>query len=635
MTQRSSVACSRCRRRKTKCTGNPPQSCNACIAVHRECTYLEAPKKVLVSESYLLRLRAQARSNEHSEASRNNLSNHVATAGSDMQENLQGNDEWWYDGSKNILMNAEGEQHSIGASSSTHLVMRMNPSTLPIAYAAPPLYDVSCLSRSSDHSIPDLPPIELCKQLFQAQHVFIGSIFSSLHPDDFYQRLDYVHSKELDLTRVETRLTICQVLVVLSLGQLYSINQWTNNQGPPGFSYFQSALDVLPAIHERPSLQFIEVLAYVAYYMQNLNRPDAAFIYIGVALRMALSLGLHQEVAESGIDSSLQKRRTEVWWSLYSLDRILSIKSGHAITIRDEDITLPFPTFTDSPCISSRDIILVKYTELARLLGKIGEEIYKRRSHSAPKLISSIRDIINSLSDWLQFMPEIVRSDLSQPDKKPDRAIVNIYLLLYSCIALTTRPLLYYIIRKFLDSEVAGVSIRDWKVGLSENVVFLVQYAVEAAIQATALMGRAQKFDMIATYGYLEGEYAFSATLLLIMANAALSSSGQTETSIGEGLGILKGMADRGNHLIRARHQQLLSLQASLQPRDNANGSNDTGIGCGDGSSTYMPNDAPSLILPQSFHFSIDDDPQLWVDIANHCDVDLSLDSIGGSFGRQ
>jgi hypothetical protein len=36
----------------------------------------------------------------------------------------------------------------------------------------------------------------------------------------------------------------------------------------------------LPDIHEEGSIFFVEVLCYVAYYMQNLNRRDAAFIYV-------------------------------------------------------------------------------------------------------------------------------------------------------------------------------------------------------------------------------------------------------------------------------------------------------------------------------------------------------------------
>lgn len=63
---------------------------------------------------------------------------------------------------------------------------------------------------------------------------------------------------------------------------MYSVNQWSGDDGPPGFKYFKHALRFLPDIHEEGSIFFVEVLCYVAYYMQNLNRWDAAFLYVSI-----------------------------------------------------------------------------------------------------------------------------------------------------------------------------------------------------------------------------------------------------------------------------------------------------------------------------------------------------------------
>lgn len=64
---------------------------------------------------------------------------------------------------------------------------------------------------------------------------------------------------------------------------MYSVNQWSGDDGPPGFKYFKHGLRFLPDIHEEGSIFFVEVLCYVAYYMQNLNRRDAAFLYVRLA----------------------------------------------------------------------------------------------------------------------------------------------------------------------------------------------------------------------------------------------------------------------------------------------------------------------------------------------------------------
>ncbi|GAT22684.1 C6 transcription factor [Aspergillus luchuensis] len=61
---------------------------------------------------------------------------------------------------------------------------------------------------------------------------------------------------------------------------------------------------------------------------------------------MAISLGLHQEVLDPEVSEEDRNRRRRAWWSVYSLDRLLSVKSGNPITIHDEDIgtTWPQPT---------------------------------------------------------------------------------------------------------------------------------------------------------------------------------------------------------------------------------------------------------------------------------------------------
>ena len=55
---------------------------------------------------------------------------------------------------------------------------------------------------------------------------------------------------------------------------------------------------------------------------------------IGLALRMALSLGLHQEVSDPGISETDRNHRRQAWWSVYSLDRYdLPKPSADALTL--------------------------------------------------------------------------------------------------------------------------------------------------------------------------------------------------------------------------------------------------------------------------------------------------------------
>lgn len=211
-------------------------------------------------------------------------------------------DDWWYKGTDNLLLNRSGEHRTflahfslkplsltsldfVGASSTTHLAKRLNPTSTSLAWDVRPLYDdPSSLRRSVAGALPQLPPFEFAKRLFWVQYAYIGTIFSLIKPREFEERLDFVYHQPPDFSHRETCLIYCQALLVVAFGLMYSVNQWSGDDGPPGFKYFKHALRFLPDIHEEGSIFFVEVLCYVAYYMQNLNRRDAAFLYVSRAL---------------------------------------------------------------------------------------------------------------------------------------------------------------------------------------------------------------------------------------------------------------------------------------------------------------------------------------------------------------
>lgn len=108
--------------------------------------------------------------------------------------------------------------------------------------------------------------------------------------DSFEENLHEIYDRKVDVTDKDDCLVYCEILLTLAFGQMYSVNQWTSNDGPPGFEYFQQAMQLLPGLHEQGSVTFIKVLSLVGYFFQNLNRRDAAFLYVrDIPLRIVFS----------------------------------------------------------------------------------------------------------------------------------------------------------------------------------------------------------------------------------------------------------------------------------------------------------------------------------------------------------
>ncbi|GLA85121.1 transcriptional activator [Aspergillus tubingensis] len=419
--------------------------------------------------------------------------------------------------------------------------------------------------------MPQLPPIDFAKRLYQAQYAYIGTIFAFMDDKRFYERLEHVYSSPPKLEDREDCLIFCQVLLVLAFGQMYSVNQWIGNDGPPGFYYFKHALPLLPHVHEDGSVLFVEVLSYVAYYMQTMNRRHSAYFYIGLAQRMAISLGLHQETLDTETSEYERERRRRLWWSTYSLERLLCVTSGHPVSVNDDDIDLlePRPLDGEDPC---RSIVLRSYTRLSRILGQIGHDVYRKKRQSGITLLAAAHSIMKSLSEWFQQLPEETRIDPDKLDKCVRRELVSTYLYYYQCINMTARPLLLYAVQRQMALNIGNVQNETavrWEDGLSSDIVDIIDAAISAARSSVAILKAASTFNLWyteATYGFIDGEQAFSAALLLVMVNIAFPYTEVNASAMDMALLILQDMAEKGNKYMRACHDLLTKIRSAFKP---------------------------------------------------------------------
>lgn len=269
---RAAVACNRCRGRKTKCLGVVPYPCMTCEHVGADCVYPDQPKRIFVSEKEWNDLQARAEAVDPTHTPSGVV---LSPSGADDADGNE--DAWWWQNREILVLSRSGEHQYVGSSASTYLATQLNPaSRTNVAFDVSPLHHANLyLRREHNPTLPHLPPFDTAKRWYAAQFAYIGSIFSFLQPKYFDDRLGEVYSRPPNTTNREDCLLYCQILLILAFGQMYSLNEWVGDEGPPGFRYFQAALKLLPEIHEGGSVLFVEVLGLTAYFMQILNRRSA------------------------------------------------------------------------------------------------------------------------------------------------------------------------------------------------------------------------------------------------------------------------------------------------------------------------------------------------------------------------
>lgn len=94
---------------------------------------------------------------------------------------------------------------------------------------------------------------------------------------------------------------------------------------------------------ETGSLGLVQAFAMAANYLQKRNRPNSGYNYGGIALRLAISLGLHKDFHGWQTAPFKKEIRRRVWWSLCVLDVGATMTYGRPLNWPQVGVEAAFP----------------------------------------------------------------------------------------------------------------------------------------------------------------------------------------------------------------------------------------------------------------------------------------------------
>lgn len=121
---------------------------------------------------------------------------------------------------------------------------------------------------------------------------------------------------------------------------------------------------------EKPSL-----IKPQAFHSIELSRPFLALSLSSKASEMCQSLGYHRATSVEDYKSEDAKLKKLLFWSVYFIDKSLSLRLGRASTIPEWIITTNRPSVTD-PHQNPALAYMVLSVEIARCQGNIYEMLY-------------------------------------------------------------------------------------------------------------------------------------------------------------------------------------------------------------------------------------------------------------------
>ncbi|CAG8362307.1 unnamed protein product [Penicillium salamii] len=562
--KKRAIACHRCHSQKIKCSGEKP--CSKCRAAGygNQCNYATRDRKIRVDESYLEQLLRD--SEELHECRHRSKQDLQLQQGPDTDDSATGNDEpkiqgslygdkpWFQVHDASILPLYISE--ATCAAFATRLCQCLSKNNTPTLYLPKTRYtDETTLSSLQDIDTP-WPSLVSARLMVNTALNHVIPCFHLALKKDSLDMLQGVYQRgDFDNPSIK-----CKYFVLFALAEAAQAPRATSNQSPvPGSAYFARALNLIHIIPERPSMIHIESLLLIAYFCQFLNRFHSAYIYIGSALRLGLSIGLNYNVPETqDLHPIAREHRIRIWWTIYTFERFWGAKSGFPMQIHDEDVHVDQPSISASKAYPDQfadGAYQVAGIELSRITGDTSAEIYCRKI-STEKFLSREQRLLTQLKQWLQSLPPHLRLN---PDGTSPKHTIHMHLQFNFCVILTIRPVLLHVLTLQMKDQYNQPASP-----ISPVLVTLSETCIHAARHSLALCVNEWTGGSFAKYGYTFPAYLCSAALVLMLSSLLAVGDPSDLASAETAMEILKNLSLSDRLASRDLYEQIRRVHECL-----------------------------------------------------------------------
>ncbi|CEP61060.1 Pul4p LALA0_S02e05842g [Lachancea lanzarotensis] len=523
----SKRACVQCKKRKKKCSGELP--CTYCIKIDKpeRCEYRarQTSKRISVTAKYVESLKAQIHELEQKlqQTTEDRSTQKMPRKTSDARNPLIENDreDFRLSGVKNVAIS---EKPYTGYSSCAKFLTEISESIVGANTVRPKSNNASakilaqCLQVSTGFqeiyqiARDRLPTIAHALILLRVADKTIGADYMYLESDYTNRILEpIIYSSTVPETEEDVILYVTEMsrfYSYIALGSLF--DHGSARPRCPGVHFFETGVSLQSflqkAYDQAISSSLIQTHLYLTFYSLSLNQMSFAFNMIGIAIRMAFSLGLHEATG------TLAQNRT--FWLCFVYDRLIAIRLGLPFMIEESEIQIPFLDATDdgSETTSLRKYYLASHVGLAKITTNIIRKIYTRNSTS---FVQNCYDILEDLQNWLNNLPSNLKLDHEKIQGWETRSIFNLHINYNYSLIVTTRPVLFYVFQRSLSDN------GEHRQGMSEKLSGVVADLVDACTKAAEIQSRIlTKLFYGENFGvcsFLDCHFIFNATVILIL----------------------------------------------------------------------------------------------------------------------
>ncbi|KAJ5550220.1 Transcription factor [Penicillium sp. DV-2018c] len=201
---------------------------------------------------------------------------------------------------------------------------------------------------------------------------------------------------------------------------------------PAPESFYVTAIHHISAAREPRSIENIEAMVLLVIFHLRSSISQELWYLIGFAMRTCIHLGLYLSRGEADLPPAVIQKRRQLFWTVYSLERNISIALGYPVSLPDRLIDVEMPTVTQEDDHKLQQVIHL--FQLRRIESRIHHSLY-RNDRTLQQLLPKVHGYFQELQEWKESLLASVGADNT---RNPD------YLLLHyhRAIRLLMQPFL-------------------------------------------------------------------------------------------------------------------------------------------------------------------------------------------------
>ncbi|PSN59775.1 hypothetical protein BS50DRAFT_507798 [Corynespora cassiicola Philippines] len=150
-----------------------------------------------------------------------------------------------------------------------------------------------------------------------------------------------------------------------------------------------------------PSISLIRILLLISIYSSYEPISSSQWQLIGLAMRMAIELGLHTPSRASRLPDSEKEQRKSIFWTIYAMEINLAYNLGRPPSLGEEHITTDLPIASSATCFSTHHI---KHRQIQ---GRIISQVYaaNKSARNTTETDVVIARLQEELDEWRLSIP--------------------------------------------------------------------------------------------------------------------------------------------------------------------------------------------------------------------------------------